>query len=214
MNTSILVPPNADKEGHHKDALYPDLLPGHPCRICLAGRSGAGKGCVAKTLLAKANPAFERIVIYHYDRDTKEWDDCDYSDMITELPDNPADFWDRDVKNLLVIDEVPFEGLLKAEKSKLDRMFNYVASHYSVSVYLLQQNFCSIPVPVRRSCEYWVLWGSVDAVSIRDVSMKTGHDFAELLLLTASKYDSIMFDFTGSKYPLRLNLFHPIADSS
>ena len=57
------------------------------------------------------------------------------------------------------------------------------------------------------------LLGSVDAVSIRDVSGKPGHDFASLLRLTATKYDSITFDFSGDGPVLRLNLFRPIHDA-
>ena len=111
------------------------------------------------------------------------------------------------------MDEVPFAGMGKQEKQRVDRMFNYVASHYNVSVYLLTQNFCSIPVAVRRAADWWTLWGSVDAVSIRDVSGKIGHDFASLLRLTATKYDSITFDFSGDGPFLRLNLFRPIHDA-
>ena len=209
----IVLVPNADKGFEHKDSLRPGIMPSHPCRIVLGGRSGCGKGVVAKNLIARASPAFERIVVYHYDTASLEWNDCDPSDMIDALPDDPGSFWDREVKNLLIMDEVPFEGMGKQEKQRVDRMFKYVASHYNVSVYLLTQNFCSIPVAVRRAADWWTLWGSVDAVSIRDVSGKIGHDFASLLRLTATKYDSITFDFSSDGPVLRLNLFRPTHDA-
>ncbi len=63
--------------------------------------------------------------------------------MIGELPENPAEFWNRDMKNLLIIDEVPMDSN-KESRNRLDRMFNHVASHHSVSVYLLQQSFTTI----------------------------------------------------------------------
>ena len=205
--------PNADKTNHHPDAHYPGLLPSHPARIIFAGRSGCGKGISAKNLLARANPPFQRIVLYHYDCETKEWADCcDPKDTITELPEDPASFWNRDLKNLLIVDEVPFEGMPREERSRVDRMFNYVCSHYGVTVYLLQQNFVSIPVPVRRAADWWVLYRSVDAISIRDVSAKTGHDFADLLRLCETKYDSITFDHSGNGPELRLNMFNPIVE--
>ena len=161
-------------------------------RLELSSRDdrGCGKGVAAKNLLARASPPFERIVVYHYDVDTLEWDDCEPSDVIAELPDDPSEFWDREQKNLLIMDEIPWETLPKADRMKADRCLQYVASHYNLSVYVLHQNFVSIPTPIRRAADWWNLWGSVDNVSVRDVSSKTGHDFRQLLQLTKSKFDA------------------------
>ena len=43
----------------------------------------------------------------------------------------------------------------------------YVASHYNTTVYILHQNFVSIPTPIRRAADWWNLWGSVDNVSVQ-----------------------------------------------
>ena len=90
-------------------------------------------------------------------------------------------------------------------------MFNYVASHYSFSVYLLQQSFTSISSSVRRAADMWLIWGSVDQHSVWHISGTTGHDFKKLLRLTKTKYDFIVFDFSGGA-ELRLNLFEPITN--
>ena len=111
------------------------------------------------------------------------------------------------------MDEVPWETLSKADRMKADRCLQYVASHCSLTVYILHQNFVSIPAPIRRAADWWTLWGSVDNVSVRDVSSKTGHDFKSLLLLTSSKYDCITFNFSGIGPQLRLNMFEPIEDT-
>ncbi len=116
--------------------------------------------------------------------------------MISKLPEDPAAFWDRDKKNLLIIDEVPMDSN-KESRNRLDRMFNYVASHYSVSVYLLQQSFTSIPCSVRRAADMWLIWGSVDQHSVRHISGTTGHDYKELLRLTKTKYDFIALILVG-----------------
>ena len=200
--------PNPDKVGHHDDAKHPGLYPSHPTRIIFSGRSGCGKGVAAKNLLARASPPFGRIVVYHYDTETLGWLDCAPSDIISELPDDPALFWDRDEKSLLIMDEVPWETLPKADRMEADRCLQYVASHYS-----LHQNFVSIPTPIRRAADWWNLWGSVGNVSIRDVSSKTGHDFKALLLLTNAKYDCITFDFSGTGPQLRLSMLKPIEDT-
>ena len=98
------------------------MYPSHPARIIFSGRSGCGKGVAAKNLLARASPPFERIVIWHYDIGTLGWDDCEPSDVIAELPDDPSQFWDRDQKNLIICDEVPWEQLSKADRLKADRL--------------------------------------------------------------------------------------------
>ena len=133
----IVTVPNPDKEGHHQDARKPGLYPSHPARIIFSGRSGCGKGVAAKNLLARASPPFERIVVWHYDVDSLEWDDCEPSDVIAELPDDPSQFWDREEKNLIICDEIPWEQLSKADRLKADRLMQYVASHYNTTVYIL-----------------------------------------------------------------------------
>ena len=183
----IVTVPNPDKEGHHQDARRPGLYPPHPARIIFSGRSGCGKEVAAKNLLARASPPFECIVVWHYDADSLEWNDCEPADVIAELPDDPSEFWDRDEKNLIICDEIPWEQLSKVDRLKADRLMQYVASHYNTIVYILHQNFVSIPTPIRRAADWWNLWGSVDNASARDVSSKTGHDFRQLLQLTKSK---------------------------
>ena len=125
---------NPDKLGHHDDAKYPGLYNSHPARIIFFGRSGCGKSVAAKNLLARASPPFDRIVVYHYDTESLEWLDCDPSDIISELPDDPVSFWDRDDKSLLIMDEVPWETLSKADRMKAGRCLQYVTSHYSPTV--------------------------------------------------------------------------------
>ncbi len=109
----MLAIPNPNKTGHHKDQSkdkkLASTLPSHPARLILAGRSGAGKGSTAKNIPHRATPAFDRTVVFHYDTSTLEWEDCD-AQMISELPEDPAAFWDRDKKNLLIIDEVPMDS--------------------------------------------------------------------------------------------------------
>ena len=164
--------PNPDKTGHHKDQSkdkkLASTLPSNPARLILAGRSDAGKGRTAKSIIHRATPDFDRIVVFHYDKSTLEWEDCD-AEMISELPEDPAAFWDRSKKNLLITDEVPMDSI-KESRTRLDRCLNYVASHYSVSIYLLQQSFTSIPCSVRRAADMWLIWGSVDQHSVRHIS--------------------------------------------
>ena len=151
---SVTVP-NPDKEGHHQDTRRPGLYPSHPSRVVLPGRSGCGKGVTAKKILARAPLPFERIAIWHYDIGTLEWDDCDPSDIIAELPDDPSRFWDRNQKNLIICDEIPWEQLSKADRLKADRLIQYVCSHHNLTAYVLHQNFVSFPTPIRCAADWW-----------------------------------------------------------
>ena len=143
----IITVPNPDKEGHHQDARKPGLYPPHPARIIFSGRSGCGKGVAAKNLLARASPPFERIVIWHYDTESLEWDDCEPSDAIAELPDDPSEFWaessgikrGRDQKNLIVCDEIPWEQLNKAGRMKADRLMQYATPTQTRDVQKVRQ---------------------------------------------------------------------------
>ena len=67
----------ADKANHHEDKLNPGIMPAFPSRVCFCGRSNVGKGSTAKTLIMSAVPAYDNIVVLHYDPSTLEWDDCD-----------------------------------------------------------------------------------------------------------------------------------------
>ena len=81
----IVSVPNPDEFGHHDDAKHPGLYPSHPARIIFSGRSGCGKGVAAKNLLARASPPFDRIVVYHYDTESREWLDCEIVSQVTSF---------------------------------------------------------------------------------------------------------------------------------
>ena len=114
----------ADKKAHHPDALSPGIMPFHPSVVIAAGRKGSGKGATVKQLLMLAAPAYDKIYICHYDPKTEEWNDCDPTKIfsIDDLPSDPTEFLDRSEKNALVIDEIPFEGMNRANKGKIDRV--------------------------------------------------------------------------------------------
>lgn len=205
----LIVVDNPDKAFMKKQK--DPLLPNGGSRIILSSRPGSGKGCCVKNIIMRMDPPFERICLLHIDKDTLEWDDCDVEKI--DLDDLEHGFFNREISNALIIDEFDFEGANRQQRGKLDRIFQYTASHYNVTCFCLQQNFCSIPVPIRRSADMWCIWKSCDNQAVRDISLKTGHSFKTLAkLFLKSPYDFITFDFSSEKYPLRLNFFHPIHD--
>jgi len=178
----IIVIKNPDKE-FSKPQKNP-LLPKGGSRIILSSRPGSGKGCVVKQIIVYMDPPFERICLLHIDKSTLEWDDCDVEKI--DLDDIEHGFFNREISNCLILDEYDFEGCSRQQRGKLDRIFQYTASHYNLTVFCLQQNFCSIPVPIRRSADMWCIWKSCDNQVVRDISLKTGHSFRTLAKLVFS----------------------------
>ena len=136
------------------------LLPKGGSRIILSSRPGSGKGCVVKQIIMHMDPPFERICLLHIDKSTLEWDDCDVEKI--DLDDVEHGFFNREISNCLILDEYDFEGCSRQQRGKLDRIFQYTASHYNLTVFCLQQNFCSIPVNVNsRASGNSMVTGSV-----------------------------------------------------
>ena len=208
----------ADKKAHHADALKPGLMPFFPSRIIMAGASGVGKGGAAKNLMLTAVPPYDKIVILHYDPNgTSEWDDVDPHKIMTvdEFPSEASELFDRDEKNALVIDELDFTAMSRPNRGKMDRLFNYMCSHHSITCYCLQQNLTSIPPTIRRSATHMVLWRTPDRNAMKYISRLTGHDLEQLFKqFCKTKFDSIMIDFSMDGPELRLNLFTPITDDA
>jgi hypothetical protein len=198
------------------------LLPSGGERLILAGRSNSGKGSAAKNIIGRLDPSpytrngdpHGRIVCLHYaPESTDEWDDLGCEMIgIEGLPEITDAHWDRTKKNVLIIDELPIHSLSRAHRSLVTKYFEFGASHYNIIVLLLAQNFASIPTPIRRSCEYWVIWPSCDRIAQSHITAVTGDNMRQLTQLCTSMYDNITFNFTGKPHRLRLNLFTPITD--
>lgn len=202
-----------DKKTHHMDQLDP-LMPRFPCRVLIAGRSNSGKGSLVKNMVSLATPAYDKIYIMHYDEKTEEYDDLDPDKIFTieSIPDDWHECFNRQDKNALIIDEINFEGMSKANKGKIDRLTNYCCSHLSISLFLIQQNFTSVPPCIRRAMDWYVIYPSVDNESTRYLSRITGRDIVALKKQHCkTRYDSICFDMSGDGPELRLNLFTPIS---
>jgi hypothetical protein len=198
------------------------LLPSGGERLILAGRSNSGKGSAAKNIIGRLNPspynsngeAHGRIVCLHYaPESTDEWDDTGAEMIgIDKLPEINDASWDRTKKNLLIIDELPIHSLTKVQRELVTKYFEFGASHHNIIIILLSQNFASIPTPIRRAAEYWIIWPSCDRIAQSHIASVTGHNMRELTGLCKSMYDNITFNFTGKPHRLRFNLFTPIRD--
>ena len=87
----ILIIPNADKEFHEVvDQTNLANMP-HPNRIAFIANPNSGKTLAIKNVLLRSFPPYERIIVFHADPTSEEYNDIDaeYIDYIQEV-----DYWD------------------------------------------------------------------------------------------------------------------------
>lgn len=204
--------PNADKAFHEK--WYPERdwldIP-HPFRMTLAAKPNGGKTNVMKHIImrvAQGNAPFEKIIVVHCDAETtKEYDDLDV-EMMSNIP-APQEF-DPDYKTLVILEDLDYTNLSKAELGYLDRLFGYASTHKNISVMVTAQNPFSIPVNARRCSNIYALWNNHDMDMIKTLARKTGVNPLKFIAMMEKKcqgqFDHVWIDFTpNSPAQFRLN---------
>jgi ABC-type phosphate/phosphonate transport system ATPase subunit len=197
---------NADKHFHEKWTQKRDPLNiPHPYRACIIGKPNSGKTSVIKNILVRADPPFETVTVVHCDEFTEEYADVGAT-VLTQVPS--LDHFDRELKNLLIIDDISFKNLDPEEKKLLDRCFGYISTHKNVSIMLTSQVFHSIPINIRLCANMFIMWKSNDMRQMSEVADKVGMVKKDLLVkLHALKgRESLWIDGTDySPYPLRVD---------
>jgi len=203
----MIVFHNADKEFHEKiDKKNLANLP-HPFRLVIGSAPNSGKTNLIKNLIIHQKPNFDRIILWHIDPETSEYDDIDVekTETIPEIKDI-----DKKKKNLLVIEDVDIKSIDKKSKSILDRFFGYASTHKNLSVILTAQRLYNVPVSLRSTCSHLILWKNSDAHFIRSLADLFGlkHEEVKMYILLNSNncHDSFIFDRTGGPV-IRKNLF-------
>lgn len=213
----IIPIPNADKSFHETwtKGRNPLNIP-HPFRAVMLGPPNVGKTTIAKNIILRAKPQFEKVYVIHCDSDTKEYDDIG-AEFLEEIP--APEEWAWDCKTLCVLDDLEFKSMNKIQKKNLNRLFGFVSTHKNISVILCSQDPFNVPPIVRRCSNLWVLWKMSDLDALSTCARKTGMkpaDFHGIFnkLMTGPK-DSLWLDMTEkSPYPMRKNGFKMIRKSS
>ena len=135
----ILMPvhQNPDKAAHDKPpGDRSALFPLHPFRLICASPPGGGKRQLCLDTIGRHPRAFDTITIIHLaPKSTEEYKIL--GDNVTMLGENELpepDSWDRDKRNLLIIDEINVSDKRPAWKKQFDRLFNYASTHHSLSI--------------------------------------------------------------------------------
>ena len=211
LPNAIIMIPNADKTWHEK----PDdndlaNLP-HPSRVIYCAASNLGKTLILKNCLIHATPNFNRIVIYHNDPSSEEYNDVD-AEYVTEIPE--VDFWDKNLKNLFILEDINFKRLKRDQKELIDRYYGCFSTHHSISVWSTFQRAFSCPPEIRDMSNILFLWNSRNKRSLSDLSSTLGIDVDDLKYIfkniCTDKYDFLVIDSTRPEKYLRKNLFHVI----
>lgn len=219
LPNKIIVIKNKDKMFDEK--WYPNRNIANfpaPFRMCLVGAVGGGKTNTAKNIILRAYPQYDKIVICHCDKSSREWDDIETNpeDRFYDSQLPPLEFFEeKDPKEkwLLIIEDCEFKN--EGKNKELSMLFRYISSHKKVSIMLLYQNFTGIPKIARRLANVFVVWKIPDTMALETIGRKCGLKRGELIemfdtIANGSK-DSICLDMTpGTPAPIRLNIFQKI----
>jgi len=180
-------------------------IPG-PFRACLIGPPSSGKSTAIKNLLLRAKPAFEEILVTHYDSEgSHEWDQI-ASYISNELPD-PLSI-DRDKKRCLIIEDLNLRGLPADEASKLNRLCGYTSSHCNLTIFITCQNYSDLNSSIRRMCNVFIIFRSPDVSSMATLSNRVGltrKQMIEYLQKLDKPHDSLWIDLT-SRTPAKIRI--------
>ena len=104
---------------------------------------------------------FQKVYVVHIDPDSKDYDEVDGIDILTEIPSVKDPIFNGKYKTLIILDDLEYKFMSKNQLRNLDRLYGYISSHKSVSCACLSQDAYNIPPCVRRMSNIWIL-GKID----------------------------------------------------
>jgi hypothetical protein len=158
MPNKIVIIKNADKDSGNWMETWdkpknrnPAHRP-HPFRLLALGRPGRGKTNMIKNVFLThqgSSKKFKKLYIVCCDLDSREWSDCDPTEIMSELP-CPSEF-DGSEKTMIVLDDLELTKASTEEIRKLATLMRYTSTHRNVSIALGYQSFFDTP-PMARKC--------------------------------------------------------------
>lgn len=212
--------PNPDKKSHES---YKDMDPGEnparfpgPFRCCVIGRVNSGKSLIAKHILMahqEHKPKFKEVFVCHGMSTTEEYDDIEPTEIMTEIPS--YDEFDKDLKKLLILDDVDFTRLKADEKKRISELFRFGSSHMNMSVLLMHQNFFRVPKVAKDCCNVFILFRPVDNDELHTMGRRVGlkKDQIEYIFNTFMPHfrDSLTVNLIpGAPHKFLKNLYEPL----
>ena len=169
LKNKLIVLPNEDKLWHEEPTNDLISFP-HPFRICLIAPPNSGKSLILKNILLHIEPPFEAIYLVHNDVDTQEYNNIDLEYIDNTIPS--IDEFDSTRKNLLIIEDIDFKNMNKAQKTILDRHMGTNSTHKNISIMLTAQDGFNVPPSIRRMCSVLCLWKGHDLNALTIMSSR------------------------------------------
>ena len=197
---------NADKEFQEEasDDLF--FIP-HSSRVIFYGAPSTGKTTAILNTILHQN--FDRIIVIHNVKDTKEYEmiDCEYYDEILSPEELEID---PDIKNLIIFEDLFYKSLPKSQRTLLTDYFTAFSTHKSISVYLSCQDlFLQVPANIRRCCNVFVIFKILDMRNLRNVCDTLNLDYNDMKYIfnkyLTQKYDNIIVDLNRPNQKIRKN---------
>jgi hypothetical protein len=218
LPNNIIKIENADKKFHEKwyDGRGVCDFP-HPFRCVILGRVGLGKSTLAKNIFLRCQSGkqpFQELYVVHGSSESKEWDDFDYTMMLSDIP-NPEDLVRNTKKACIIIDDFEFNNISKRALSDLSSIFRFVSSHHNFSIIVCYQSFFDVPPIVKKCANLFVLYRPNDDDELGTIARRVGLKKEVMLKLfnelLPEKRDTLCIDLSeGTPCQYRKNLFTPI----
>ena len=171
LPNEIIIIPNKDKEFHETPKKDDLGHMAHPSRIIACGPCNVGKSLILLNLMMRADPPFDRIIIYHNDPESEEYEQVD-AEYVDEVP--TIDMFNKNEKSLLVFEDINFKDMKRDQLALADRMYGCWSTHHNISVWSTFQDPFSCPARIRRLANTIILWNNGDADSMSELSRKVG----------------------------------------
>lgn len=172
----IIPIPNLDKKFEETWYNRRNLLNfPHSFRCVITARPNTGKTTVAKNILIRQDPMFKKVYVVHIDPESKDYDDVDGCEILTQIPSVRDPIFNGKYKTLIILDDLEYKFMDKQQLRNLDRLYGYVSSHKNCSCIVISQDAYNIPPCVRRMSNIWIL-GKInnDMASFLSIAQRCG----------------------------------------
>lgn len=210
-----------------------------PFRALLCGGVGSGKTTCVKNIIMQADPAYDLIILIHCSPEyTSEYDDLGSNiRLLRELPTteelaalqgqrprklegDESDSEEEEEsdseeetplpKTLIILDDLKYKGMRKAERGVLNRIFGYASSHMFASVCITSQTFFRVPPDVRQLINLHIIWRIIGKKCTNRVANELNipqHEFLSIFRnVMHDGHDCLWIDSTrGTPFPRRKN---------
>lgn len=189
----------------------------HSFRLLALGGCGRGKSLQLKNVFLQhqmSDKPFKKLYVICPDaEESKEWDDCDPTDIFDYIPD--LNIFDGSEKICIIIDDFEFKKMNKDDEKKLTTLFRFISTHRNCSLMASYQTFTDTPMLLRKVANVFILYKPTSKMEMQVIANRVGVEY-EVLRQCFKKYangyhDSIMVDMTkNTPAKLRKNIFEVI----